>query len=503
MKPTDSLFTLGRAVRRLGPACAALLLASCASFDGIGSSASLRAPTDYAATASLPAQGGQWPQDSWASQVGGAALQALVDEALAGNPSLQGASARIAAAQALAQAARADAGLGSVANFGSTYQRYTENGIVPPPLAGSFRSDNQLLLNFSYDLDFWGRNAARLRAALSQEKMAQAERHAAQLVLATGVTRAWLQLGRQHAQLELIGQQLQAREKMLELAGLRQRAGLDPENQSELERQQLAGLRTEQAQWREAAALTRNQLAALMGQGPDRGLAIAPPALPAQAALPLPDRLGLDLLGRRPDIVAARWQVQAMQGDIEAAKAQFYPNVNLIGFAGLSSLGLGNLLQGGSAIAGLGPAIRVPLFENGGLRAQLKSRVAAFDAAVATYNQTLTDALREVADQVQALRAAAAQNAHLQDAVTAAQNSLRLARQREQAGTASHLPVLTAKTALLTQRRIALDARARSADLGIGLIKALGGGFDAVAAGLEPAAPSLLPSPTASARNVQ
>ena len=500
MKRTDFLKAAGRALRVLGPGCAALLLASCASFDGIGSSAGLRAPEDYAASATLPAQGGQWPEESWAGQAGGTALQALVDEALAGNPGLQGASARIAAAEALAQAARADAGLGSGARFDSTYQRYTENGIVPPPLAGSFRSDNQLLLNFSYDLDFWGRNAARLRAALSQEKMAQAEQHAARLALATGVARAWIQLGRQHAQLELIRQQLETRQKLLELARLRQRAGLDPENQGELERQQLAGLRTEQAQWGEAAALTRNQLAALMGKGPDRGLSIAPPALPAQAALPLPNRLGLDLLGRRPDIVAARWQVQAMQGDIDAAKAQFYPNVNLAGFAGLSSLGLANLLQGGSAIAGIGPAIRVPLFENGGLRAQLKSRVAAYDAAVATYNQTLADALRDVADQVQALRAATAQNGHLQDAVDAARNSLRLARQRELAGTASHLPVLAAEAALLVQRRIALDAKARRADLEIGLIKALGGGFDAAAAGLEPTAVSL--SPTAAARNL-
>ncbi|MDB5764892.1 MAG: putative efflux system outer rane lipoprotein NodT [Herminiimonas sp.] len=465
-----------------------LLLASCASFNGIGSAARTRTPADYATAASLPAQGGQWPNLSWADSIGGAPLQALVDEALAGNPGLQTAAARVAAARAAAEAAGAAREPGIAANFKSTYQRYTENGIIPPPLAGQYKLDNELTLDFSYDFDFWGRHAAALRAALSQGKAAEAEQYTSRLVLTTSIARAWVQLARQYAQLDLVEQQLIVRQKIDRLTQLRFAAGLDPQTENQQARQQLSGLRAEQTQWQESIALTRNQLAALMGQGPDRGQRIARPNLPEEAALPLPDELPLTLLGRRPDIVAARWRVEAAQGDIDAAKAQFYPNVNLMAFAGFSSLGLPELLQSGSRVVGIGPAISVPLFQSGGLRAQLKGRVAGYDAAVATYNQALTDALHDVADQVQSLRAAEIQSGHQGAATQAAAGSLKLAQQRERVGTTNMLPVLSTEMALLAQRKVELDARARRTDLRIALIKALGGGFDASAQGLEPAA---------------
>jgi outer membrane protein TolC len=117
----------------------------------------------------------------------------------------------------------------------------------------------------------------------------------------------------------------------------------------------------------------------------------------------------------------------------------------------------------------------------------LKGRVAGYDNAVATYNQTLTDALRDVADQLQSLRAAEAQGGHQRAATRAASNALRLARQRERAGTTNMLPVAASEIALLVQRKVELENQARRADLRVGLIKALGGGFDADAS-LVPAA---------------
>lgn len=464
----------------------ACLLASCASFSGIESTAQRRAPGDLASAASLSAQDGQWPDHAWPSTIGGAPLQSLIDEAFAGSPGLQVAAARVTAAQALAEAAGAATRPGISAGFSSTYQRFTEHGLVPPPLAGTYKSDNRLTLDFSYDFDFWGKHAAELRAALSQGKAAEAEQYASRLVLSTSVAHAWIQLARQSAQLDLVEQQLLVRQKIDRLTRLRFKAGLDTQSDSEQARQQQAVLRAEQAQWQESIALTRNQMAALMGQGPDRGLRIARPSLPQESAMRLPNEVPLALLGRRPDIVAARWRAEAAQGDIDTAKAQFYPNVNLIAFAGFSSLGLTNLLQSGSQVAGIGPAIRLPVFETGALRAQLKGKVAAYDAAVGAYNQTLTDALRDVADQVQSLRAAQTQGEHQHAATQAAANSLKLARDRERVGTANMLPALATEMAWLMQRKAELDSQARRADLRIGLIKALGGGFDATAASVEP-----------------
>nr|WP_314628209.1 efflux transporter outer membrane subunit [uncultured Noviherbaspirillum sp.] len=476
------------AVSRLAALGAALMLASCASFEGMDSNAQPQSPQKLSAATSLPGQGGAWPSLDWATRLGGAPLQALVDEAMAGNPGLQVAAARIASARAAIEASGAN-GLPTLgAGLSSTYQRYTETGLIPPPLAGEYKADTQLALNFNYEFDFWGRHEAELRAALSQGRAAEAEQYSARLMLTSSIARAWLQLARQDGQLALTRQQLAARERLGRLAALRFKAGLDTESESEQTRQQLEGLRAEIVQWQEGMALTRNQIAALLGKGPDRGLSIVPASLPADAAIALPDALPLGLVGRRPDIVASRWRVEAAQGDIESARAQFYPNINLTAFAGFSTLSLDRLLDAGSRIVGIGPAIRLPVFEGGRLRAQFKGRVAGYDNAVASYNQTLTDALRDVADQVQSLRAAQAQGGHQRAATEAATNALRLARERERAGTTNMLPVLASELALVVQRKIELENQARRADLQVGLIRALGGGFEADAARLAPAA---------------
>ncbi|WP_353154337.1 efflux transporter outer membrane subunit [Herminiimonas fonticola] len=463
----------------LAASCAVVLLSACASFKGIDTSTRLQQPGDYATAASLPDQHGQWPDASWAQTIGGASLQTLIDEAIAGNPNLQIAAARVAAARAVTEAAGAASSPAWSANFKSTYQRFSENYIIPPPFAGSYQSDNSLTLNFSYDFDFWGRHAAELRSALSQDKAAQAEQYNARLVIATSVAHAWIQLARLYAQLDLNQQQLEVSGRIAHLTQLRFNAGLDAKSESQQTRQQVASLGAEREQLQEQIVLTRNQLAALLGQGPDRGRQIERPTLPADVATALPDALPLALLGRRPDIVAARWQVEAADGGIAAARTTFYPNVNLMAFAGFSSIGLNNLLQSGSRVVGIGPAISVPILEGRTLRANLKGRVAEYDGMVATYNRALTDALHDVADQVTSLRAVALQSEQQQRATQAAAGNLDLAQQRERVGTTNMLPALSAQMTLLAQQRMDLDLQARRNDLRVGLIKALGGGFDA------------------------
>ena len=476
--------------RALSAMLPVLVLSACVSSGDIRTHQTTNAPATYATTKTLPGEGGAWPVFDWPSQIGGAALQALVNEALADNPGLKAAGTRLAAAQALAEGTRAAAGPTVGAGFTSTYQRYTEHGIVPPQLAGKVRSDNQLALSFAYDFDFWGRHAAELRAVLARGKAIEAEDYNARLVLASAVAHAWLQLNRQYQQLDLVGQQRDVRVKLDALTQRRIAAGLDSQSDNQASRIQLENLNAEQVQWQEAIGLTRDQLAALLGKGPDRGLSIARPDAARLSAIPLPDRLPLELIGRRPDIVAARWQVEALQGDIASARAQFYPNVNLTAFVGLSSLGLANLFRSGSEIAGIGPAIHVPIFEGGALRAQLKGKVAAYDGAVESYNQTLTQALQDVADQVQSLHSATLQSGHQHQAVEAADRTLGLSRQRRKVGTGNQLQVLASEAIVLQQRRAALDTNMRALDLRISLIKALGGGFDATATGLAaPASP--------------
>lgn len=480
----ESLLPGLRRTRLLAVCAGAVLLAACANFKGINSNAHLDTPGDFATAASLPGQGGRWPAQNWAENIGGSSLQDLVNEALAGNPNLQAVEARVNAARAMGEAAGAARKPTVGASASDTYERFTEYGLIPPPFGGQYYSDVELGLNFNYDFDFWGKHDAELRAAVSDEKAAEAEQYNARLMIATAVARTWIQLARQYEQLDIVQRQQAIRAQVDKLTQLRLNAGLDTQTEKQTTILQTAALKNEEAQWQEAIALSRNQLGALLGKGPDRGLSIPAPALPATSAADLPDNLPLDLVGRRPDIVAARWRVEAAQGGIADARAQFYPNVNLTAFIGQSALAWSDILKPGARTLGLGPAVTMPVFEGGRLRAQLKGRVAAYDGAIATYNQAINDALRDVADQVQSAHYAKVQSDNQHTATAAAEANLKLARQREDVGTGNMLQVLGSESAWLMQRKLQTDIDARRADLRVSLIKALGGGFDAGAAGL-------------------
>ena len=142
-----------------------------------------------------------------------------------------------------------------------------------------------------------------------------------------------------------------------------------------------------------------------MGAGPDRGQTLTRPQLQAPADIVLPSTLPADLLGRRPDVAAARAQVEAAAHDIKAAEADFYPNVNLTAFAGFQAIGLSQLFESSDRILGAGPALSLPVFNRGALRGQLYGRQAQFDSFVGQYNQTLLDAVKDVADVVANWRA--------------------------------------------------------------------------------------------------
>jgi outer membrane protein TolC len=169
--------------------------------------------------------------------------------------------------------------------------------------------------------------------------------------------------------------------------------------------------------------------------------------------------------------------VEAGQDAAEAARAEFYPNVDLTGFVGLQSLGLDQLAKGGSRILGVGPAIHLPVFDQGRLRARLAERFAEQDAAIAQYNQALVTALREVADPLAQWRAAHAETQVRHTALEAQQQAQSLARQRQQAGLSSQLPVLNAQTPILLQQRQLAELRSRQLEASAALNTALGGGY--------------------------
>lgn len=457
-----------------------LLMSGCASYRDIDSKAQLRAPESFATQQSFAAAAGDWPTQQWWQTFNDAQLNALIEEALAENPSLDLAAARVRAAQAYTGTARAAQYPDISAAGDISYQKFSETWIFPPPWGGSSFFNNTLRLNASYELDFWGKNRAGVQAATSQERAAEAEQQSALLLLTSTIAKTYIELERLFAERDVIAQALQQREQIVALTQQRFTAGIDNRADLKQAEAQLPTLRGQLAQIDEGIGTTRNALAALLGAGPDRGLQIQRPHLAsAPAEIKLPADLPVNLLGRRPDVVAARWQAEAAQRQIDVAKTLFYPNVSLTGYIGYSSLGLDNLASADSEEHGFGPAIRLPIFAGGRLRQNLKNQYATYDSAVANYNATLTNALRDVADQLNALHALQTRQREQRDAAAIAHSALGFATQRYEAGIGNYLSVLNAQMLVLAQDQLGVELSARAGDLQIDLIKALGGGYDA------------------------
>lgn len=454
---------------------AVLLLAGCASH---GTLPAHHAALDAKAAGAADATSTPWPPQRWWAGWGDAQLDALVDRALAGQPGLQTAQARVRQAQAAADATNAARGPQVGLAVDLTDQRFTEKGLIPPPLAGATKWNNSAQFNASWELDLFGRERAALDASIGQLKAAQAEAQAARVLLAGNVASGYFGLARLVEARGLAEQALAQRNQVLELVRQRIAAGLD----TTVELRQAEGLvaqnQAEIEALDESIARTRHALAELTGQGPN-ALDTLTPALAAVRTVALPGALPADLIGRRADLVAQRWRVEAAGKDVDVARTQFYPNVNLVAFAGLSSLGLSNFVEAGARTYGIGPALRLPIFEGGRLRANLNAKHAEVDVAIDAYNTALLRALREVADEVTSLQSIEKQQRAQADALAAAESAYDLALQRYRAGLGNFLVVLTAQTNVIAQRRAASDLKARHLGSEVALARSLGGGFDA------------------------
>ncbi|MCX4164425.1 MULTISPECIES: efflux transporter outer membrane subunit [Paraburkholderia] len=465
-------------------AAAALALTGCANYFGIKSDRQISSPTQYESAQSLPGNGGQWPSLDWANQFGDPQLPKLIAEALDGSPSIAQAQARIAKASSYIESSRASLLPSVNGSYSWNRELFSGNGIYPPPFGGTWYSENNVLASASWDLDLWGKNRQRLGQAVSQEKAAEADMQQARVTLAASVARTYNQLAQLYALRDIAKREIANRQDIGRITNDRVGAGLD----TNVERQTANGnIATTQANLTDLdgqITTTRYQLGALLGKGPDRGLQIAEPVLTTGNIVALPDNLPADLVSRRPDIVAARWQVEAAMHDVKEAKAEFFPDVNLSASIGFDALGWGRFLTSSSRQTQIGPAIHLPIFDGGALRSQLKGRYADFDLDVANYNQTLINALSGVATQVSTIRSIDNQSGDAQRALDASTKAYQLAVIRYKAGLSPQLQVLTADQSRLAAEQTVTNLKMRRRDQQIGLIEALGGGFDATQTGL-------------------
>lgn len=423
-----------------------------------------------------PATTAALPTAAWWTALGDTQLNALVAQALQGSPSLAASRARFERAAALATASSTAGQIHGSLGLDATRQHYSANGLVPAPIAGNTYDSGNLQAGFSWSPDFFGRHAAELESALGQARAAQADSAAAANQLAAQVARSYVALARLRAQHAVAQRTLEQRQQLLSLSQQRTRAGLD--SQVELTQAQ-AGLpdaRTQLEMLNEQITLAQRTIAVLCGQAPDAQQGLQP-QLTQLALQNVPEVLGSDLLGRRPDIVAARWRVEAASEDIRRARTDFYPDINLTAFVGLNSIGLDQLLKGSSRQMGVTPALRLPIFDGTRLRAQLRGRQAELDQAIAQYNGAVLEAVKEAGDAIASVQSLGRQQALQTESVAKAEQAYDFSVQRYRAGLTGQTTVLNTENQVIAQRRLAVDLQARQLDTRINLMKALGGGW--------------------------
>lgn len=461
----------------------AAALTGCVSSAGLAPSARALDPAQLQAGRSLdgtPLSSAAWPRRDWWSSLGDRQLDALIAEALHGAPDLQIAEARARQASAAADSADAERmpTLGAKASYSGIR---APTSVAAAPIGGRYMAVRYGALDFSYDLDLWGGKRAAWEAALGQANAAEIDRQAATINLSANVARAYNELGHAFVTGDLAKDELERSQRLYELSKKRMDAGLDSKVQLQQTQSQVASAREQLTAAEQQIASDRIALATLLGQGPDRGLALQRPRrLQADAlSLPsaLPSALPAELLGRRPDIVAARWRVEAARQDIQAAKTQFYPNVNLGAMVGLASLHSSDLLQAPSRFYQIAPAVSLPLFDGGALRANLAGKDADYDLAVAQYNKTLVGALGEVSDDLSQLRALEQRRVDQREARDIAKSNFELAMRRYGEGVGSYLDALSVQQQLLVAERELAALDAQRIDLSVQLVQALGGGF--------------------------
>ena len=458
-----------------------LALSACASVPDTGIRPALRSAETMAASQTLAPRGpAMWPPDQWWERAGDPQLTALIEEGLANTPQVADAAARIRRAEA--EARRIDAArLPSVGveAAGGLFRQSGSFGIPAQFLPNDWIDYGQAALNLGYDLDLWGRNRAALTAATSELRAATIDAAQARLVLSVAITATYAELGRAHRERDNAEAMLTNWRATRDLGAELERNDLD--NRASLRRfdAEVASAEQALAAAEEVILIRRNALAALVGAGPDRGLTITCPRLSPSTPATVPERLTTDLLGRRPDIVAARERVDAAGARIKQARAGFYPSINLRALIGLQALGIGNLVDSQSVFGAVGPAISLPIFDRGALKAQYRGAAAAYDEAVARYNQTVITAYQQAADAVTQRDAANKRLGAARKALAAGEDALGLLRRRYRAGLVSNLDVLASERAVLELRLavIALETNERGATLAT--IRALGGGFDA------------------------
>ena len=341
-------------------------------------------------------------------------------------------------------------------------------------------------LSFRYEFDFWGKNRAMLEASLGHAAAEEAETAEVRLRLTTGIARAYFRGQALQQQLTVVKTIVGIRRDLQKLAETRFRLGLDNDQPVKIAVAEYEAAFKRQAAVRDQLDVQRHLLARLTGKGPDEARHLfAKPVVVIPNRIAAPDHLSIGLLVHRPDLAAALYRAHAASRMVKVAKTQFYPTIDLTGFVGFNALTLtkgtdklANFLFSGQSFSyGLAPGLRMPWFEGGRLRGELGAQRAQYDAAVELYNDTLLDAMREVADSLSAWQTTNEMMASHKRLLASLGEDWRLAKIRLVNGLDDDREVLLHRHPVLEQEYALRALESDQLVAAIDLIESLGGGY--------------------------
>ncbi len=445
---------------------------------------SLHQPLDEAFT-SYQFCKGDWPSRQWWGFFQDSQLNFLIEKGLRENPSLKMAQAKWISTLEYAKVVKSKLYPQLNGNYVEDWTYFGKNGFVLgfyplPPTLSPPKSANiiDLSLNFSYEFDFWGKNKQRYQAALGIAMMELAESIQAELILSTMIAYAYFEYQTHQTLLCLEKQIYNNYQSISSLLQKRVSTGIDnafPELNIE---KKLFETSQQIIEIEKSVEIDLVVLKNLVGNGPDSFLELEPVPLFSEKPLPVPENVGLDLLGRRPDLIAMIWQAEAASKEIKVAKTEFYPNITIGANGGVESLHFNTLFSSNSLTGSLMPAISLPLFTGGRLEGNLKQKIALFNEAVYNYNNGLLEAVKEVSSAIFELKAFYAQTQVQKKVVENRLDKQNLTQERVEKGLDTQLNFYYTLIETLEENiQKAKLENFRYAAL-VRLIKSLGGGFE-------------------------
>lgn len=420
--------------------------------------------------------------EGWWKDFNDPALTTLVDEALAHNLDLEAALARIETARAQVKLASADLYPSLGLGVDASRSRVSQVGSLPVPSGFTTSSDYRVGLSASYEVDLWGKYRTTTQAARNDLLASEFTRETVRTVVAAQVARTYFDLVAADAQLALLEDTLKLREQTLALQTDRERAGVIGDYDLAQAKAERDAVVADVAAARRAVGDYESALAVLVGRSPRDVYApkvVRTPSLEKLVSVPsIPAGIPSDMLLRRPDVRAVEKQLAAASLRIDAARADYFPSLDLTGSLGSESAALSKLFSGPAAIWSIGAALTQPLIGLQAIEANVEAQTARRHELVVSYEQTVQsafkdahDALVEDASARASLAAQAARTGNLREAYT-------LSDMRYQAGYSPYLEVLDAQRQLLQAQTLEILA-ARDVRLAVvDLAQALGGGWD-------------------------